>query len=160
MNTKLLIVAALIAAAFAVYVLSRPEQAVAPIDGTPSGSTQQVNTPETPPLPYIETVTYNGSSFVPSNITIIEGGSVRFVNTSTSKMWVASDDHPTHAGYPIKSEYDCLGSSFDQCEATVKDTAWTYTFSRTGTWAYHNHENPEHVGSVTVMTEEEYLKTR
>jgi len=114
----------------------------------------------TPTLPYSATVVYDGDRFIPDAVTIIEGGTIRFMNTSSEKMWIGADNHPMHDRYPVKSDGDCFGSSFDQCTAVGNGTSWSYTFTRTGTWGYHNHTRARDTGSVTVMTKEEYLKAQ
>jgi plastocyanin len=104
-------------------------------------------------------VVYDGDRFIPEKVTVIVGGAVRFVNTSDKEMWIASDNHPTHTRYPVKSETDCKGSSFDQCVAVGSGGSWSFTFTRTGTWGYHNHMRAQDNGDVVVRTEEEYLKS-
>ena len=111
-------------------------------------------------LPYNVTVIYDGGRFIPSEITVIQGGTVRFVNVSEEDMWVASDNHPTHDRYPIKDEDDdCLGSSFDQCESVEKGGSWSFVFERAGKFGYHNHERAKDTGSVLVQTVDEYNST-
>jgi len=95
-------------------------------------------------------VTYTDSGFEPAVVTIKKGETVRFVDQSTGGMWVASAKHPTHAVYPQKSETDCLGSSFDSCRALSAGEFWEFTFDEAGTWKYHNHVQPGHVGTVVV----------
>jgi plastocyanin len=95
-------------------------------------------------------ITYTSSGFSPNEITIKKGESVTFVNESGSGMWVGSAMHPTHKNYPIKSEGDCLGSSFDQCESTNNGTEWTFTFEAEGEHGYHNHVKSNHWGKVIV----------
>ena len=113
---------------------------------------------KSPPLPYSAVITYDGGKFVPEEVTIIEGGTVRFVNQSDIGMWIASDNHPMHDRYPIKSSSDCGGSSFDQCASVSTGKSWSFTFERVGTWGFHNDERARDTGSVKVMRAEEYLK--
>ncbi len=203
MNHRLLIVVVtLIALVSFIYVLSKPEEVVAPVEEsvspsaldttneTPSeeGSTsaEEASLPNdgrtnsevrttlsqitfgdsptspqatTQTYPYTAVVVYNGDRFIPEEVTVIAGGTVRFVNTSDKEMWVASDNHPTHTRYPIKDESDCRGSSFDQCKAVGGGESWSFAFTRTGTWGYHNHMRAQDGGEVVVRTEEEYLKS-
>lgn len=97
------------------------------------------------------TVTYSGGTFTPSSLTIEKGETVVFRNESGSKMWVASDAHPTHTEYDGSSLGDhCeggTGESFDQCAA---GDIYRFTFERSGSWEYHNHLNPTAVGTVVV----------
>lgn len=95
-------------------------------------------------------VTYTPNGFVPESVTVGRGGTVRFVNESGKDMWIGSNIHPTHSLYPIKDPDDCLGSSFDQCEATPTGTEWEFTFDAVGTFAYHNHVRSRDGGTVIV----------
>jgi len=121
-------------------------------------STYTPPAPKTSPLPYTALVSYDGKRFLPETVTIIEGGTVRFLNTGDIKLWVASDNHPTHDRYPVKSDNDCAGSSFDQCTSILNGGSWSFTFTRTGTWGYHNHLRAQDTGEIVVMTKEEYIK--
>jgi len=95
-------------------------------------------------------VTYTAEGFEPESVTINKGQTVRFVNQSSRNMWVGSDDHPTHTKYPVKAEDDCLGSSFDSCRGLPVGESWSFTFTETGSWGYHNHTQAGHRGVVIV----------
>lgn len=96
------------------------------------------------------TVTYTTSGFKPSTVEVTEGQTVTFINQSDRKMWVGSDDHPTHTKYPVKSAGDCLGSSFDSCRGLAVGESFTFTFTEAGSWGYHNHSQAGHRGTVVV----------
>ena len=137
-------------------------------DSAPGTTNGAVSTPKTggvptpprttsePPraAPLVVTVYYDGGSFVPETVTVIQGGTVVFENASDRPLWVGSNNHPTHAGYPVTSADDCLGSSFDACEVIGKGSTWSYTFSELGEWKYHNHMRPVDEGKVIVLTKE------
>ncbi len=108
--------------------------------------------------PFVTTVYYDGTKFLPETVTIIQGGTVVFENIGDKPMWVGSNNHPDHKRYPVKSANDCLGSSFDQCKATGKGSTWSFTFTELGEWKYHNHERFFDEGKVIVLTKEKYLK--
>ncbi len=129
------------------------------VSQTPTVTSPKTSAKPTPSLPFSAVVVYDGDRFIPDKVTVIAGGAVRFVNTSNQEMWIASDNHPTHTRYPVKSETDCKGSSFDQCAAIGSGESWSFTFTRTGTWGYHNHIHAQDTGDVVVRTEEEYLKS-
>lgn len=100
------------------------------------------------------TVTYTDSGFSPATVTVAPGTTVTFVNQSGSRMWVSSDIHPLHASYDGTSiGQHCANGSptssnvFDQCRA---DGSFSFTFTKTGTWKYHNHANPSRKGTVEV----------
>lgn len=99
------------------------------------------------------TVTYNGNGFSPSTVTIVKGGSVKFLSTA-GDMWVASNPHPEHTGYDgTTREVHCAAgftgaAPFDQCSP---GTSFTFTFNKTGSWGYHDHLNPGLGGTVVVQ---------
>lgn len=98
------------------------------------------------------TVTYSTSGFLPRTVTIEPGTTVTFVNENGGNMWVASDEHPTHTEYAGTSLSqhcpDPDNSAFDQCVAGAQ---YSFTFTREGTWEYHNHRAPQHEGTVIVQ---------
>ena len=101
-----------------------------------------------------KTVTYTGSEFSPSSITISKGDAVTWVNQSPGSMWIASAAHPTHAGYDGTSFQEHCGSmggdAFDQCEGGTPGTSWTFTFDKVGEWKYHDHLKLGAFGTVIV----------
>ncbi len=122
---------------------------------TPSGqTTDQTQTQQTPTVPTGATVTYDGSSFSPSSVTIAKGGTVTFVDNSSNPMWVASNPHPTHEGYDgtTRSQHCAAGyngtAPFDQCSP---GTSFSFTFGKAGSWGYHDHLNHSAQGTVTVQ---------
>ncbi len=98
------------------------------------------------------TVVYTDAGFVPSSITVREGTVVTFIDQSeANEMWVGSDEHPTHTQYDGTSrEEHCPNTTgaFDQCGP---GSTYSFTFSKTGVWGYHNHRESDHHGSVTVV---------
>jgi|CXWL01.1.fsa_nt_gi plastocyanin len=97
-------------------------------------------------------VMYDSGGFSPSEVTVKQGGTVTFLqNNAEYEMWVASDDHLEHADYsgtPMEEHCpDVSGLKFDQCGSGV---SYSFTFQKTGAWGYHNHENPEAKGTITV----------
>ena len=71
-------------------------------------------------------------------------------------MWVASDPHPSHQGYDgtTRDQHcttsDSAATPFDECALVATGGAWTFTFTKAGTWKYHNHTGAADVGSITV----------
>lgn len=127
-------------------------RAAAPVDeNTPMPA---VTTDETSAV--AATITYTDTGFSPENITVSVGDTVRFVNNSSHGMWVGSDDHPTHTHYDGTStrEHCADGAAttdtFDQCTSSPSGTTWEYTFTKAGTWGYHNHSRSGNTGTVTV----------
>ncbi len=97
------------------------------------------------------TVTYTDEGFSPKEISIPLGTTVTFINQSTGKMWVASAMHPSHTVYSGTSLAqhcpDTTSSSFDQC---ASGDSFSFTFTKEGTWKYHDHVDASHGGSVIV----------
>jgi plastocyanin len=106
-------------------------------------------TTNTPALPATVTVTYTDSGFSPATVTIPKGGTVIFKNMSSNGVWVASDPHPLHNGYPTTG--GCVGSTFDSCSKILSGNSWPFTFTFVGSWGYHNHLNPGQRGTVVVQ---------
>lgn len=105
-------------------------------------------------LPMNATVAYSDTGFAPSTVTIAKGGTVTFTNTSNNKMNVASDPHPNHDGYDGTSRSTHCAPTFsglapfDQCKS---GTTFTFTFTKSGSWGYHNHFNPNGGGTINVQ---------
>ncbi|MCX6793921.1 MAG: cupredoxin domain-containing protein [Candidatus Gottesmanbacteria bacterium] len=85
-------------------------------------------------------VTFTDKGFSPSPVTVKVGTTITFVNESSSGMWIASDPHPTHTLLP----------GFDELASVGKSGTYEYTFTKVGTWTYHNHLTPTVKGTVIV----------
>lgn len=130
---------------------------------TPAPTPPVVNTPAPAPTsnprdtyPYRATIVYDGGRFIPDEIVIVEGGTVRFVNIGIIPMWIAPD--PTHIQPSVDGTSSCSDHVFDQCESVEKGTSWSFTFERFGTWRYYNKERGKDKGKISVITEEEWEK--
>lgn len=82
-------------------------------------------------------IQYKDGVFTPSTLEIYLGDTVTFVSDTSNKLWVASDPHPEHTGL----------SGFD---ADMVTESYSYTFSRSGTFPYHNHISPSSQGTIKV----------
>lgn len=102
---------------------------------TPSGN----NDTPTQPAPKTVTVTYT-SSFSPSTVTINAGDTVKFVNDSNRDIQPSSDNHPSHTIYPEFEAPDIPPGS-----------SWSFTFTKLGTWGYHDHNLASKTGTVVVQ---------
>lgn len=131
-------------------VLTSPET---PATSTPSAPSPG-RTPNSQPSPVSQppaqttVVTYTDSGFSPKVITVVKGTTVVFKNSASDGVWVASNPHPIHSGYPTRG--GCLGSTFDSCSSIAPGGSWPFTFNIVGTWGYHNHLNPSEGGTVVV----------
>ena len=119
---------------------------------TPTTNTT-TSTTTTSVTPTGVTIAYTNQGFSPKSVTIPLGTTVTFVNQATSTMWIASAPHPTHQSYDgtTRAQHCVAGYSgpapFDACSA---GTSFTFTFTKIGTWGYHNHGNPSATGTVIV----------
>lgn len=86
-------------------------------------------------------VSYTDSGFLPRTITIKRGDTVTFKNESAHSMWVASDPHPVHTNYV----------AFDALRGYRPGETYSFTFTRSGTWGYHNHLRAGDTGTVVVV---------
>ncbi|MBI3495579.1 cupredoxin domain-containing protein [Candidatus Berkelbacteria bacterium] len=86
-------------------------------------------------------VSYTDSGFSPASITVKSGTTVTFTNTSSQSMWVASDPHPIHTGL----------AGFDERASVEKGGTYSFTFTKVGSFGYHNHLNPSDTGTVVVQ---------
>lgn len=84
-------------------------------------------------------ITFDGTSFSPSSLTIKTGESVTVKNTSSSTVQVNSDPHPTHTFFPDLN----VG-------AISPDSNDSFTVSKVGTYTYHNHLNASQKGTIVV----------
>jgi plastocyanin len=116
--------------------------------GIDVGVTAGVNTAKT------VTVNYSAAGFSPATVTINKGDTVKFVSTDGSSMWVGADEHPSHTEYDGTSRgTHCAAGyagekSFDQCAA---GSTYSFTFTKTGSFGYHNHVAAQKSGTVIVQ---------
>lgn len=107
----------------------------------------------TPAVSTTVTVVYNGDSFSPAKVSINKGDTVTFINQNGGRMWVGADEHPSHMEYDQtdKNTHCAAGypgpKPFDQCAAS---DSYSFTFTKSGTFDYHNHSAAQLGGTVTV----------
>jgi plastocyanin len=86
------------------------------------------------------TITYDGSSFSPNEVTVEKGGTVTFVNDSDSDVEPSSDNHPTHTVNPEIN----FGS-------IAPGERKTMTVNEAGEYGYHNHFSASETGVINVQ---------
>ena len=105
--------------------------------------------------PKTVTVTFTSTGYKPKEITVNAGDTVQFLNQSSTNMWPASAMHPTHEVYDGTNlaTHCATGAtpSFDACKNIAAGGTYSFTFSKTGTWRYHDHSNTAFTGSVIVQ---------
>ncbi len=135
-NYYILGVIAVAIIAGAVYLFSSTKKA----DTLPVINTTTTIEPVTENQAEAKVIFYTDKGFSPSSIEVSVGTKVIFINQSVGLMWVASAVHPTHQALP----------GFDQLTAVPNGVSYEYTFTKAGTWKYHDHLNPEARGVVIV----------
>jgi plastocyanin len=69
--------------------------------------------------------------FVPT-VSVAPGTVVSFFNDDQVGHWIASDPHPEHSGLP----------GFDPQSTIRPGASFEFTFTRAGTFTYHDHADP------------------
>ena len=87
------------------------------------------------------TVSVLDESFQPETISIKKGESVTWVNNSDNNHMIASDPHPQHETLP----------GLYSPEQLKPGDAYTYTFSESGTYTYHDELNPLRVKGTVIV---------
>ena len=108
----------------------------------PSGDTdqsQEQTQANEVPIPGANVVTYSDSGFSPNSITLKVGEKVEFKNNSSANVQVNSAVHPTHQLYPELN----IG-------VIAPNETKTVTFTKAGTYKYHNHLNASQTGEIVV----------
>ncbi len=98
------------------------------------------NLPASTRQPRIYTVYYGLGVFSPTNIRIHVGDSVKFQNDSNLSIRVVSD---RASGVPELA-------GFDSVSDISPKNSFTFTFTESGTFGYHNGKNPNEEGTVIV----------
>jgi len=165
MNSKWIIgFVGIVVIAIAAFMLLGNQTATAPTtetdqqaqvsgDTAPSTDTSAANETNNQTQAQTTTVHLTASGFSPATVTVKAGDSVTFVNDTSSQMWVASAQHPTHTVYDGNNlSTHCAASytgdaPFDQC---ADGKTFTFTFDKVGTWKYHNHLVNGQFGTVVV----------
>ena len=160
MNTRTLITIAVIAlvALGGYFLISNRAAAPTPIENEAATTSAPILGEEEPmgdPI-FHALVEYTNDGFSPETVNIKVGETVRFVNNSDFSMWVGADEHPTHTSYDgtATSEHCAngltIGGAFDMCRPAVAAEFWEFTFTKEGTFDYHNHTRASHGGTIVV----------
>ena len=82
--------------------------------------------------------------FLPNEITIRKGDTVKFTTSRAKPFWPASNLHPTHEIFP----------EFDHKTPISPDESWSFKFEKAGIWKYHDHIHANFTGKVVVLNED------
>ena len=152
------IVIAIIIIGGAWYLLSSPSGTTSETATSTTETTATTTTTTTSINPQSQniTISYTDQGFSPKTASIPQGATVTFVNNSSEAMWVASNPHPVHTGYDGTSETTHCAAGytgpapFDECTQASQGGTFSFTFTKVGTWGYHNHADHSMTGSITV----------
>ena len=88
-------------------------------------------------------VVLTSDGFTPAELTIAVGDTVVFSADETygALYWPASNIHPTHRLY----------AAFDPKKPIDPGDTWRFTFTKEGTWRFHDHLAPYYTGVITVQ---------
>lgn len=112
-----------------------PPKIITPANTTPpaTSSTEIVS---------FATITYTNSGFSPATVSLRLAGGARFVNKSSSSMWVT-------AYAPTKEAKTYPG--LDQGKSVSKGGTFELNFGQPGVWWYQNLNNKAHTGVIIVI---------
>ncbi len=111
-------------------------------DKTATTTTLSVTSTSPDIIPMAITVAINeAGQFAPQEIKIKKGGTVTWVNKSMRFVWPASNPHPTHTDYP----------GFDAGRGIGTGESYSFTFTKAGSWKFHDHLNAAQGGVVEVV---------
>jgi plastocyanin len=105
---------------------------------TPTASTSPLTSPAAKGT---VTISMTDTGFSPATVTVKLGTTVRFVNNGQAPHWPASDPHPIHNGLP----------GFDAKHGLQTGEEYSFTFTKVGTWGFHDHLNISSRGAVIVQ---------
>ncbi len=113
-----------------------------PIQLAPSVSPEAASSPVAgeSPAASATTISIGDTGFTPAKIVVKAGTTVTFMNNGQALHWPASTPHPVHTDLP----------DFDAKKGLATGEEYLFTFSKVGTWGFHDHLNPIFEGSVIV----------
>lgn len=156
MAKKLWIIVVVVVAAWLLYFIWPQNESLAPIEG-PSAAVPVPGSdvPEAVVSPGAQAVVvYSDGGFSPQTVNIKTGETVVFRNESSGDFRPASAMHPTHKVYPGSDIAKCgtaeAGNIFDACRGIAPGGEWAFTFSKAGTWKYHDHLSSSRFGTIVV----------
>lgn len=114
-----------------------PTTSAMPVPG--AATTPVAETEVAPELAAAVSIT-SGGTFSPATLTVKKGTKVTWTNSGSAKVWIASDPHPVHNAYP----------GFDSGTDLRSGESYSFTFTKPGSWGYHDHFSPTVRGTVIV----------
>lgn len=102
----------------------------------PAGQQEPISQQQPEPA---SVITYSDDGFSPSEIKVKVGEAVGFKNNSSGGVQVNSVPHPVHTSFPELN----IG-------VVASGETKSVTFTKSGTYKYHNHLNPGQGGTIVV----------
>jgi plastocyanin len=93
------------------------------------------------------TITLTKDGYRPAVVTISPGTIVTFTTSLRDNFWPASDFHPVHDILP----------EFDPKRPLKPGERWSFTFTKTGTWKFHDHISPQQRGKILVKDRKGFI---
>lgn len=106
----------------------------------PAGQAGITTSPSESPVVTAATVSISDTDFTPEKLVVKSGTTVVFTNNGQALHWPASDPHPAHT----------VLAGFDAKKGLATGESYSFTFSKAGTWGFHDHLNVQLKGSVVV----------
>ena len=110
--------------------------------GNKKKSSQSVQTPITSSTPLIESlqVSISKVEVLPATVRIKKGGSISWTNKDSAVHRIVSDPHPAHTSLP-QLDSESLG----------ENDSYNFTFEKTGTFLYHDENNPLTIKGTVIV---------
>ena len=83
---------------------------------------------------------------------IFVGDRVTWRNKDVNPHWIVSNPHSSHDWYPESG--GCRASKFDSCGAINAGENWSFIFTKSGTWGYHDDYNLKNAGEIVVKVKQ------
>jgi plastocyanin len=94
-----------------------------------------------PPSSSEHVITLEKDGFSPAQLVVREGDTVTFTTKNSEAFWPASNVHPTHTSFP----------DFDPRQPVSPSDSWSFTFTKAGSYKFHDHINANFEGEITVV---------
>lgn len=85
-------------------------------------------------------VSITSAGFSPASVSVKVGQTVTWTNNDSTVRQPAVDPHPAHSNL----------AGFDSNPGIAPGRSYSYTFTKAGTWTYHDHLFPFRTGTVVV----------
>lgn len=95
-------------------------------------------------------VSYTDNGFEPPVLNIKKGEIVRFSNSSSRDLWVATVVSANRRLYPAGARESCGQSAFDSCISMKPFEFWEFKFDVVGEWSYRNNASSENFAIIRV----------